>query len=125
MSLEQPNVIDALGVDEESGRTVLVIRHPEAWDGSARQLFLLQEKLNAYLSFALDGEMAEAYPDLAKRALGLRLESVTAPDPQTLHFLGHIRRQIQFQDIELEVRVKEGGFVAESEGGCGSGCGCH
>jgi hypothetical protein len=114
MSLEQVNVIDAMGIDEASGRVLLVIRHEEAWEGSDAQLFLLQEKLNAYLSFALDGEMAEACPDFAGRPLGLRIETATAPDARTQHLLAHVRRQVEFQEISLEVRVRQG-----------AGCGCH
>ena len=127
MSLDQSNVIDALGIDEVSGRVVLVIRHDAAWDGSPPQLYLLQEKLNAYLSFALDGEMAGEYPDFAQRALSVRIDCATAPDARTLHLLGHVRRQLQFQDIDLEVRVREPGGAAPSAGpghGCGGGCHC-
>jgi hypothetical protein len=118
VSLDRSNVIDALGVDETSGRVVLVIRHDAPWDGSAAQLFLLQEKLNAYLSFALDGEMADACPDFAHRPLGLRIETETSPDSRTLHLLAHVRQQIEFQDITLEVRLRQ-------PSDCGSGCGCH
>ncbi len=118
MSLEQANVIDALGIDEPSGRVTLVIRHDAAWDGSDAQLYLLQEKLNAYLSFALDGEMAESSPAFANRPLGLRIETATPPDPRTLRLLAHVRRQIEFQDITLEVRVRE-------SSNCGPACKCH
>jgi hypothetical protein len=126
MSLERTGVIDAMGVDVESGRVVLVIRHEGAWDASAKQLYLLQEKLNAYLSFALDGEMAEACPEFAGRALGLRIETGSAPDAGTLHLLAHVREQIAFQDITLEVRVVAGAAQsADGARGCGEGCGCH
>ena len=107
-----------MGLDEASGRLILVIRHDEAWDGTAEQLYLLQEKLNAYLSFALDGEMAEANPEFAHRPLGLVIDSALSPDPRTLHLLGHVRRQIAFQDITLEVRVRDACD-------CGPGCRCH
>ena len=129
MSLEHSNMIDALGIDESSGRVVLVIRHDEAWNGSARQLYLLQEKLNAYLSFALDGEMAAAYPHLMERPLGVRIDSPGEPDAGTAHLLGHVRRQLEFQDITLEVRLMEGleklDPVRDAGHGCGGGCGCH
>ena len=118
MSLDHTNVIDAMGIDDASGRVVLVIHHDKSWDGSEAQLYRLQEKLNAYLSFALDGEMAEAHPDLANRPLGLRIESATSPDPRTLHLLSHVREQISFQDITLEVRVRQ-------PSGCGPDCGCR
>ncbi len=125
MSLEQANIIDALGIDEHSGRVVLVIRHDAPWDGSDAQLFLLQEKLNAYLSFALDGEMAGAYPDFASRLLGLRIDCATPPDPRTLHLLGQVRRQLGFQDIGLEVRLSQPGDPAPSAHNCAGGCQCH
>lgn len=128
MSIESANVIDALGVDEGSGRVVLVIRHEGVWDGSDAQLFLLQEKLNAYVSFALDGEMEAEYPDFAGRALGLRIDCAFPPDPRTLHLLGHVRRQLEFQDIGLEVRIWKSGEAppaAEPGHDCGGGCRCH
>jgi hypothetical protein len=118
VSLDQSNIIDAFGIDEHSGRVVLVIRHDAPWEGSPAQLYLLQEKLNAYLSFALDGEMADAYPDFATRPLGLRIETAAAPDPRTLHLLARVRRQIEFQDITLEVRVSR-------PSDCGPGCHCN
>jgi hypothetical protein len=108
VSLGQPNVIDALGIDEASGRVILIIRHDAPWEGSDAQLYQLQEKLNAYLSFALDGEMAEAYPDFANRPVGLRIETAAAPDARTLGMLAEVRRRISFQEITLEVRVRCG-----------------
>jgi hypothetical protein len=128
VSLDQANVIDALGIDETSGRVILLIRHDVPWDGSEAQLYLLQEKLNAYLSFALDGEMAAEYPDFVERPLALRLDCATAPDPGTLHLLGHVRRQLQFQEIEMEVRVRQAAEPAPTAGpahGCGGGCNCR
>jgi len=107
VSLDQSNVIDALGIDESSGRVILVIHHDAPWEGSAAQLYLLQEKFNAYLSFALDGEMADAYPHFVNRPLGLRIETATSPDSHTLRLLAHVRRQIEFQDITLEVRLRQ------------------
>ena len=104
MSLAQPNVIDALGIDDASGRVILVIRHDGPWEGSDAQLYQLQEKLNAYLSFALDGEMAEEHPEFANRPIGLRIEAA-APDARTLAMLAEVRRQIGYQEITLEVRA--------------------
>ena len=125
--MENTGVIDRIGV--ESGTVVLGMVEYRPWSGEDLQLYQLQEKFNAYLSFALDGEMAEAYPDLEGRPLKLVLECGAEPDPRTRHLLGLIHRQISYQGIRLEVRV---GAVAAPEepartlggGGCGTGCGC-
>lgn len=104
--------------DAETGEAVLIMVEPRRWDGDPQQLMQLQEKFNAYLSFALDGELRDSYPELARKPLRVQLESVYMPDQAALGFLKHVHDQISFQGIKLEVRVKESG------GGCGSGCAC-
>jgi hypothetical protein len=116
LSLHQINVIDAIGLDETSGRVHLVIHHDDPWDGSDAQLYLLQEKLNAYLSFALDGEMADSSPEFADRPVAVVIQTPTSPDPRTLHLLTLVRKQIEFQDITLAVRISPD---------CSHGCHCH
>ena len=126
--VENTGVIDRIEFDAASGQVVLGMVERRPWSGDDLQLFQLQEKFNAYLSFALDGEMAEAYPGLDGRPLKLVLECGSEPDPRTRHLLGLINRQISYQGIRLEVRI---GGLPEIEGpawrldgGCGSGCGC-
>jgi hypothetical protein len=115
--IEHPGVIDLLTHDAASGRVELVMFEPRPWRGGEAQLFQLQEKLNAYLSFALDGEMAEAYPHLADVPLCVVLRCFEAPPPEAVGFLAQVREQIALQGIDLEVRYAR-------EGGCGEGCGC-
>jgi hypothetical protein len=126
--VENTGVIDRIEFDAAVGQVVLGMVEWRPWSGDDLQLYQLQEKFNAYLSFALDGEMAEVYPDLEGRPLKLVLECGAEPDPRTRHLLGLINRQISFQGIRLEVRI--GGLPEmqepawKLEGGCGSGCGC-
>jgi len=115
--VEHAHVIDIVARDEKTGEVALIMLEPRPWDGSELQMFQLQEKLNAYLSFALDGEMAEAYPELAKLPLRIQVDCATMPEGAVLDFLNHVHDQIAFQDIKLEVRVM-------GSGGCGPGCGC-
>ena len=95
---------------------------PRDWDGSEERIFQLQEKINAYLSFALDGEMLDAFPHLAGKPVRLQLDCATPPDAMTGEFIARVREQIGFQEMKFAVRV-----VGEPapEGDCGSGCGCH
>jgi hypothetical protein len=107
--VEHTAVIDLLTHDAASGRAELVMFEPRPWTGGEEQLFQLQEKLNAYLSFALDGEMAEAYPDLVKVSLRVVLRCMDAPPAEAVEFLAQVREQIALQDIDLEVRYARGG----------------
>ncbi len=101
--LEFAHVIDVIALDAATGETVLVMTETRPWDGSDERLYQLQEKVNAYLSFALDGEMAESYPDAAARPFRLRLKCSSAPDPRTLRFIEAIRKQIAYQHICFDV----------------------
>jgi len=115
--VEHAHVIDIVADDAKTGEVVLIMLEPRPWDGSELRLFELQEKVNAYLSFALDGEMAEAYPELMSRPLRLQVDCVGMPDETVVDFLSVVREQIGFQGINLEVRVM-------GEKGCGPDCGC-
>lgn len=116
--VEFAHVIDVIAEDASTGQVTLIMLESRPWDGTELRLFQLQEKINAYLSFALDGEMAEAYPQFAGKKLRLQLDCVGMPGDDVVGFLSMVREQIAFQDINLEVRVM-------GEGGCGPGCGCH
>ncbi len=114
--VEHAGVIDKMVHDAATDEVVLTMIETRPWDGSEARLFQLQEKINAYLSFALDGEMAEAFPTLRDKPLRLRLECVGRPDAGVIGFLQTVHDQIALQGIAFEAVVKAGG--------CGQGCGC-
>lgn len=124
--VQNPRSLDALAHDAETGEAVLIMVEPRAWDGSEERMFQLQEKVNAYLSFALDGEMTDAFPHLAGKPVRLQLDCAVPPDPPTEAFISRIREHLALQDMKFAVRiVGEPAPEGTSEGGCGTGCGCH
>jgi hypothetical protein len=115
--VEQTGVIDLFGVDEKTGEVLLAMFERRPWSGDELQLFQLQEKLNAYMSFLLDGEMTEAHPELAGRRARIELRCAQMPNEKAIELLSAVHDQIALQDVRLEVVVEEAG--------CGSGCSCH
>lgn len=101
------DVIDVIAHDPKTGEVVLVMNDPNEWNGSDEQLFSLQERFNAYVSFLLDGEMAEAHPEFAGRPTRIELRCAHMPDPRALELLGLIHDQLAFQEIRMEVVVKD------------------
>jgi hypothetical protein len=99
-------VIDVIAQDPKRGEVILVMNEPNEWDGSDDQLVALQERFNAYVSFLLDGEMAEAHPELAGKAARIELRCAYMPDTRALELLGLIHDQLAFQEIKLEVVVR-------------------
>jgi len=104
-SKDRTGVIDIIAHDHKTGEVVLVMNKPSEWDGSDEQLFSLQERFNAYVSFLLDGEMTEAHPELAGKAARIELRCAHMPDARALELLGLIYDQLAFQDIQLAVVV--------------------
>jgi hypothetical protein len=100
------DVIDLIAHDPKRDEVVLVMNEPNEWDGSDEQLLALQERFNAYASFLLDGEMAADHPELAGKPARIELRCANMPDTRAVELLGLIHDQLAFQDIKLEVVVR-------------------
>ena len=100
------SVIDVIAHDTKTGEIVLVMNEPSEWDGSDEQLLALQERFNAYVSFLLDGEMAEVHPELAGKPARIELRCAHIPDTRALELLGLIHDQLAFQEIKMEVVIR-------------------
>jgi hypothetical protein len=101
-------IVDVIAEDKRTGEVVLVMNEPNEWDGSDEQLLALQERFNAYVSFLLDGELAEAHPELIGKPARIQLRCAKIPDARALELLGLIHDQLAFQEIKLEVIVTNG-----------------
>ena len=119
--LEHPGVLDALAHDTRADKVVLAMYEVRPWTGEELQLFQLQEKLNAYVSFILDGELQESFPDLAAKSVEIQLRTLHDPDAKALEFISRAREQLALQQITFEIVP-----LQRAEGDCGlTGCDCH
>lgn len=85
--VENPRIIDLIQPDRERGEVVLKILEPRPWGADARQLHQLEDKLNSYFSYVLDGFLAEQYPQYEGTPVCLRLECAEEPTEQERDFL--------------------------------------
>jgi hypothetical protein len=119
--LEHPGVLDALAHDTRADKVVLAMYEMRPWTGEEVQLLQLQEKLNAYVSFILDGELQESFPDLASKSVEIQLRTLQDPDAKALEFISRAREQLALQQITFEIVP-----LRRAEGDCGlTGCDCH
>jgi len=100
-------VIDVIAHDTKTGEVVLVMNEPDEWDGTDARLLALQERFNAYVSFLLDGEMVSEHPELASKPVRIEVHCADVPDPRAIELLGLIHDQLAFQEIKMEVIVKD------------------
>lgn len=117
--LENPATLDAMVLDPESGRVLVVMFETRPWTLGDLQLFQLQEKLNAYASFVLDGEMAESCPEAAGRGVAIQLRTVHEPSDAALLLLDQVRTQLAFQEVQLEVIRIDEQLTASEACACG------
>lgn len=119
--LEHPGVLDAFAHDTRADKLVLAMYQDRPWLGEEAQLFQFQEKLNAYVSFVLDGELNEAYPELAGKGVEIQLRTVHELDAKAFDLIRRVCEQLDLQRITFEV-VR----IDEETGECGDpGCGCR
>ena len=99
------SIIDMIAHDLKTDAIVLVMDEPDVWDGSDARLHELQERFNAYVSFLIDGELAEAHPELTGKHARIEVRCAHMPDARAIDLLGTIHDQLAFQEIKLEVIV--------------------
>ena len=101
--LEHPGVLDLLVHDSNRGVVILAMFERRPWEGGDHQVWQLQEKLNAYASFLLDGEYAETCPQFAGVPVVIQLRTLHEPSPAALELIERAGEQLRFQEIGLEV----------------------
>jgi hypothetical protein len=91
LSVEQMDVVDALGVDEATDVAILLISDHLDWADITGHLSLLQGKINAYLSFIESGEIVTSYPSANGRKLAIELFFQHEPPAEVGRFLEAVR----------------------------------
>jgi hypothetical protein len=87
MSLDNLEVVDAVGTEIENNSIVLTIVDAWDWNDQRNHLTALQAKLNTYFSFVESGQIYESYPDAKGKALRIDIVSKFAPPDVALKFL--------------------------------------
>jgi hypothetical protein len=104
--VENSKVVDLISVDPASGKVVLTMIERRAWGASPQQFQQIEEKINRYMGYALDGFLAEHYPEYEGKAVQIRLECAEAPQGEAILFVAAASRAASDHGLELVVSVK-------------------
>ncbi|MFQ5697902.1 MAG: DUF6572 domain-containing protein [Myxococcota bacterium] len=101
-----PSVIDLITPEAESGEVVLVVLEDREWSDAPERLKQLEDKLNAYFVYVLDGFLVRQYPRYEGRGVRIRVESSTPPAPgsRTAAMLTAARNYAAANDLNFELR---------------------
>lgn len=111
MSVRAASVIDAVGIDENTGDVVLDLLDEEDWSDEAGHLLALQEKLNSYLAFIEGGQLYQQLEAMGRKItpgeLPIRVEIVARFPVTTLaqRFLEAASRLFEGAGFELTHQV--------------------
>lgn len=108
MAVEEPGVIDAIGVDKATGNVVLTLLDALDWTDPTGHLVTLQAKLNRYLAFIESGEIQSSYPDAAGRSAVIAIVFRVELPAECDDFLSRARDIIESAGFELQWRVYPG-----------------
>jgi hypothetical protein len=104
--VENSKVVDLISVDPGSDKVVLTMIERRAWGASNRQFQEIEEKINRYMGYALDGFLAEHYPEYEGKAVQIRLECAEEPHGDAALFVQAASRAAGDHGLEFTVVVK-------------------
>lgn len=104
MSIEQKDVIDAIGVSKTTGELILTISDHLDWEDDKEHILLLQNKINAYVHFVESGEILQSYPDSKSRAIVIDIVAKFKFSPLCLQFYSRVEESLKDTGIKLIYR---------------------
>jgi hypothetical protein len=103
--VQNPSVIDLITVDPASGRLRLVMVERRAWGTDPQQLRQIEEKINRYMGYVLDGFLLEHHPEYQGKEVEIQLECAEPPHAEAARFVEAAGHAIRSHGLDLVVNV--------------------
>jgi hypothetical protein len=103
--VENPMVLDLITSDPASGDVLLVMIERRPWGAHPLQFKQIEEKINRYMAYALDGFLAEHHPKYVGRRVRLRLDCAEEPTGEAARFVAAAQHAAQAHGLDLFVQV--------------------
>lgn len=103
--VENPMLMDLITLDPDTDRVVLVMIERRDWGASPRQFSQIEEKINRYLGYVLDGFLVQQYPRYEGKPVTIRLDCAQAPHGDAIRFVEAATHAIAAQGLAFVVKV--------------------
>jgi hypothetical protein len=103
--VENPKLLDLVTVDAATGNVVLAMFERRPWGASPRQFQEIEEKINRYMGYALDGFLVQHHPEYEGKPVVLRLDCVEEPTGEAARFVAAARHATQEHGLDFIVNV--------------------
>lgn len=106
MPLEQTNKVDFISINRQTGDIKLTLVDALDWTDERHHLTLLQDKINAYLSFIESGEIDRVYPlGIGKKRL-INIVARYEPTEAASAFLDRVRLLVDGAGFGFDFSVR-------------------
>ena len=103
--VENPKIMDLIEVDAASDKVVFAMIERRGWGTVPRQFEQIEEKINRYRGYVLDGHLASHYPQYAGKRVRIRLDCVDEPRGDAVRFVRAADHAIRAEGLEFVVNV--------------------
>jgi hypothetical protein len=99
--VQNAKVVDLITLDAAADTVVLAMFESRAWGSSPEQFRQIEEKINRYMGYVLDGFLAEQHPQYEGKAVQIRLECAEEPHGDAVLFVHAASRAAADHGLEL------------------------
>ena len=115
--VQNPVVIDLITLDKAADTVVLVMTEHRPWgtvpeqltqqltQQLKQQLKQIEEKVNRYMGYVLDGFLAEQYPQYLGKSVRIRLDCAEQPRGEAARFVDAMTDAIESHGIHFAMAV--------------------
>jgi len=105
--LQKTDVIDLVARSNDGHQYDLVLVVDAGEWRAKNSLHALQEKLNSYASYALDGAMAADYPESAGQKKAILVQTVDVPPDDAVQFLMKVESLLKPEGLPVRLERLE------------------
>jgi hypothetical protein len=103
--VENPAIVDLITLDPSADRVVLAMLERRPWENTPGQFRQIEDKINRYLGYVLDGHLGRHYPQYAGKRVRIRLDCARPPSGEAVRFITAATQAIGAEGIEFAVNV--------------------
>ncbi|MHC1723774.1 MAG: DUF6572 domain-containing protein [Aminipila sp.] len=106
MSVIETDKIDAMGISKNKKGLMLMLADHLDWENEVEHLNILQEKINAYLSFIESNQYLQTYPGIKFESYTIDIRFKFKVTENCLKFLEVVNKQLKEHNIQVISNVE-------------------
>jgi hypothetical protein len=103
--VENAKVVDLITTEAATNSVVLVMVERRAWGASPMQFKQIEEKVNRYMGYALDGFLVQHHPEHEGKPVQIRLDCAEPPHGEAVKFVQAMQHAIEGHGLRFAINV--------------------